>query len=115
MFSALKRLATPPFAEAVDIAYGAIARKAAICEGIFSTARELALRGAYGPPLNQLVARASGLLDDIDDELVALDPVRHAPAFAVAAGLQRQLERIQAAIADRRRASTYASTSCDAR
>src|SRR5258707_258998 len=115
MFSALKRLATSPSAAALDIAHGDIARKAAICEGIFSTARELALRGAYGPPLDQLVARASGLLDDIDDELVALDPVRHAPVFAVAAGLQRQLERVQAAIADRRRTSTYASRSCDTR
>ena len=66
-------------------------------------ARELAHQQVYGPPLQSLLARAGDAIDDIDTVLIALDPLRDAPTFAVAASLQRQLEELQAVIADRRR------------
>jgi hypothetical protein len=82
-----------------------VAEKAAVCRGIFFAARELTLQQGYGRPLENLLARAGEAIDDIDSVLVALDPVRDAPTFAIAASLLRQLAQLQASISDRRRRS----------
>ena len=105
MFSALKRLASAPSGVIPEIARRDVAEKAAVCRGIFFAARELTQQQVYGAPLERLLARAGDAIDDIDMVLVGLDPVRDASTFALAAGLQRQLEHLQASIADRRRRS----------
>jgi len=68
------------------------------CERILEEALGLAARHAAGARLVALVDVASGHLDRIDVRLLALHPLRHAPAFATAARLQRRLEQVQAAI-----------------
>ncbi len=68
------------------------------CERILDEALDLAARHAFGARLLALVDVASGHLDRIDVRLLALHPLRHAPAFATAARLQRRLEQVQAAI-----------------
>lgn len=68
------------------------------CERILEEALGLAARHAFGPRLLALVDVASGHLDRIDVRLLALHPLRHAPAFATAARLQRRLEQVQTAI-----------------
>lgn len=103
LFSAFRRSAKPSPASGLERAHDDIARKAAICDGVFAAARALALQGTSSSALQALLARASELLDDIDRVLVALDPVRDAPTFAVAARLQRQFEQVQVATTDRRR------------
>jgi hypothetical protein len=103
MFSALRRLASAPSGALHESARRDVAEKAAVCRGFFLAARELTRQEAYGPPLERLLARAGEAIDDIDTVLVSLDPVRDAPTFGVAAGLQRQLEQLQASITDRRR------------
>jgi hypothetical protein len=49
-----------------------LARKADICANALEEARKLSERGVHRLSLNQLVARAFELLDDIDEILVAL-------------------------------------------
>jgi len=80
-----------------------VAMRAAVCKGFLFAASELVLHGGYGTPVDRLVARANEAIDDIDDVLVALDPVRDAQAFMLAASLQRELEELQVSIAQRRR------------
>src|SRR5262245_39572593 len=103
MFTALKSLMPVPAGAVDENARRDVAEKAAVCRGIFCAARELTQQQVYGPPLQSLLARAGEAIDDIDSVLVALDPRRDAPTFAVAASLQRQLEELQASISDRRR------------
>ncbi len=79
-------------------ANGVLARKADLCASILAEARRLVRIGQFEAPLNQLVFRACELLEDVDEVLVALHPIRDGGAFAVAAGLHRELEQIQAAI-----------------
>jgi len=78
-------------------------RKADICTKVLAEARRLSRMGHFGAPLGQLIVRATEVLDDMDEILVVLSPRRDAPSFAVAARLHRELEYIQAAIADQRR------------
>jgi hypothetical protein len=119
MFSSPKRI-VPTSAEALAAARRDVAENAAICRGVLFAARELVGQTAYGASLDLLLARAGELIDGIDDVLVALDPVRDAPTFAVAASLQRQLERLQASISEGRRGnalpandhSRHAAQSC---
>jgi hypothetical protein len=84
------------------VAYSAIsvdtASKARICASVLTEARRLADAENFGPLLNQLIARACELLDDIDEILIALDPVRDGGDFANAARLHRELEYIQAIV-----------------
>jgi hypothetical protein len=67
-----------------------------LCSGVLREARSLASIGMFGPPLARLLARASDLLDDIDEFLIALDPLRDCDAYLRAAELHRALEEIQA-------------------
>lgn len=103
MFSAFQSLASASSGVMYETARRDVAEKAAVCRGIFFAARELAQQQVYGAPLERLLERAGEAIGDIDTVLVSLDPVRDAPTFAVAAGLQRQLENLQASISDRRR------------
>jgi hypothetical protein len=88
----------------VDVVRGDVARKAEICEDALEEARKLADGGARGPLLDKLVARASELLDEIDEILVTLDPTVNGQPFAIAATLHRRLECVEAAIAAQGRA-----------
>ena len=103
MVSALKSFAPARAGVMCEAARRDVAEKAAACRGIFFAAQELAQRQVYGASLERLLERAGEAIDDIDTVLVGLDPVRDASTFAVAAGLQRQLENLQASISDRRR------------
>jgi hypothetical protein len=67
-----------------------------LCSGVLQEARRLAVAGTHGPALVALLARACDLLDDIDEFLVALNPLRDAEAYLCAAKLHRSLEDIQA-------------------
>ncbi len=80
------------------VANGSVTRKAEVCDKVLAEARRLVRIGQHGPILNQLVFRACELLDDMDEELVLLHPVRNGGEFAIAAALHRELEQIQAAI-----------------
>jgi hypothetical protein len=86
-----------------------LARKTDICGKVLAGARRLSDASRFGAPLVQLASRAGELLDDMDEILVALDPVANGPSFAIAARLHRELEHIQAAIAERRRDADPAS------
>jgi hypothetical protein len=74
-----------------------------LCSGVLREARSLASIGMFGPPLARLLARGSDLLDDIDEFLVALDPLRDCDAYLRAAELHRALEEVQARLPRRLR------------
>jgi hypothetical protein len=77
-------------------------RKADICARILAEARKFSDLGQLGGPLNQLVVRASELLEDIDAILIGVDPATSG-LFAIAANLHRELEFLQADITAQRR------------
>jgi len=91
-------------------ANGPLAHQVDMCASILTEARQLVRIGQFGAPLKQLVFRACELLDDMDEVLLALHPVRNSGDFAVAAALHRQLEQIQAAIPAARRGRRLSST-----
>jgi hypothetical protein len=95
---AARWLLDPPSRAAMSVASGSVTRKAEICAKVLAEARRLVRIGQHGPTLNQLVFRACELLDDMDEVLVALHPVRNGGEFAIAAALHRELEQIQATI-----------------
>jgi hypothetical protein len=101
----LKKRSEGASAAIFDLLPSEIARKAGICADVLEEARKLAQPDKYGPLVNQLVARACELLDDIDEILVALDPESNGQEFAIAATLHRQLEQLQAAISAQQRAT----------
>jgi hypothetical protein len=77
---------------------GRLAPKGRLCGSILNEAERLVRLGRFGAQVNQLVSRACDVLDDMDESLVVMHPVRDAADFATAADLHRRLERIQAAI-----------------
>lgn len=89
--------------DTVGSVHRGLTRKADICAKVLMEGRRLSQTGRFGAPLSQLVARACELLDDMDEILIVLDPERNGAAFAMAAKLHRELEHIQATIADHRR------------
>ena len=98
---------SPPlyFSVAVGEALSDLARKAEICAKVLVEARKLSRGGQVGTLGNQLVVRASELLDDMDEILAALDPVKNRPSFAVAASLHHELASIRRTLANPRRRS----------
>ena len=94
---------------AVDDTRPDLTRKADVCARVLAEARRLSRAGWFGPPLDYLATRAWELLEDMDEILVALDPARHGQSFAIAATLHRELEHVQAAIAERQRDAASAS------
>lgn len=73
-------------------------RLAELCAGALAESRRLVVRENFGAPLGQLLARATDVLDRIDEVLVGLDPQRDSQAFARAAALHRELEAVQARV-----------------
>lgn len=54
--------------------------------------------------VHQMIARAGDILDELDEVLISLDPVRDGATFGLAAALHRDLEHAQALLSERRRA-----------
>jgi hypothetical protein len=92
-----------------------LTRKADICANVLVEARKLSRTGQCGSLPNHLLARAGELLDDMDEILVALDPTRNRPSFAIAATLHRELEHLQAFITDLRRGQASPRNAADRR
>ena len=69
-----------------------------LCSRVLREARGLASFGTFGSPLRGLLSRASDLLDDIDEFLIAMDPLQDSEAYLCAAELHRALEEIQARV-----------------
>jgi len=90
-------------------------RQAELCAKVLAEARRLSSERFFGAPLYRVAFRAGELLDDLDEILVDLDPVRDGPSFALAAKLHRELEQVQAAIADHRRNAVSGSKAADRR
>ena len=67
-----------------------------LCSRVLREARGLAGAGTFGPALSELLTRASDLLDDIDEFLIAMDPLQDSEAYLCTAELHRALEEIQA-------------------
>jgi len=89
------RSPVPARAEAPD---ACVPRVAIACDAVLARARQVSAAGSPRGRTAPLVAFARELLDDLDDHLVALHPVRDAAAFALAARLHRELAWIEAAI-----------------
>ena len=68
------------------------------CAKILVEAQRLVRIAEFSFQLNQLVLRACEILDDIDEILFTLHPVRNSADFAKVAALHRDLERIQEAL-----------------
>ena len=83
-------------AGAAQITDAEFARKAELCANVLVEARRLARSGWAGPPLNQLVARAAELQDDMNEILAALDPTSSGPGSVIAAALRRELALVRA-------------------
>jgi hypothetical protein len=84
------------------IVYREFERKAQFCADVLDEAHRLWLLDKDGSPLNQVIARAGELLDDIDEILVVLGCAAHGRAFATASTLRRDLEQLQTAITAQR-------------
>lgn len=84
-----------------------LARKSALCAKVLDEARKLALIGALGAPLNQLVQRAGELLDDVDEMLVALHPAGSKRPLATTAALHREFEDVQAMMLMQKRIRSF--------
>lgn len=74
------------------------------CGDVLRNAGHLLDTGRSESEAHRLLGRAVDLLDELDETLIALDPVRDTGTFALAATLHRDLEYLQAALATRRRA-----------
>lgn len=85
----------PARADAPD---ACVPRVAIACDAVLAHARQVSAAASPSGRTAPLVAFARELLDDLDDHLVALHPVRDAAAFALAARLHRELAWIEAAI-----------------
>lgn len=92
-----------PVPARADAPEARVPRVAIACEAVLARARQESAAGSPSGRTAPLVALARELLDDLDDHLVALHPVRDAAAFALAARLHRKLAWIEAAIPRERR------------
>ena len=72
--------------------------KAELCGSVLTEAGRQIAAHRFGPLLSQLLGRACDLLDEMDEALVRLDPVREHEAFARSAALHRDLEAIQSLV-----------------
>lgn len=83
--------------------------KANVCRLVLSEARRLAEGERFGAALAQLIARTDDLLDEMDEILIGLHPVRSAREFCLVAALHRDLEHLQAMISKQRSRTRNAS------
>jgi hypothetical protein len=72
--------------------------KAELCTGVLTEARRQIAAHRFGPLLSQLLARVFDLLDQMDEALIRLDPVREHEAFVRSAALHRDLEEVQSLV-----------------
>lgn len=86
-----------PVPARADAPAACVPRVAIACDAVLARARQVSAAGSPRGRTAPLVAFARELLDDLDDHLVALHPVRDAAAFALAARLHRELAWIEAA------------------
>ena len=85
-------------AVALPVPLGEHACKAKLCTGALTEARRQIAERRFGPLLSQLLARVCDLLDEMDEALIRLDPVREHEAFVRSAALHRDLEAIQSLV-----------------
>ncbi len=76
----------------------ALAAKSEVCGTALAESRRLAEIGKFGGTFAQIMIRAEELLDEMDEILIGLHPVRGALEFSRVAALHRELEEIQAAL-----------------
>ena len=72
--------------------------KAELCVSVLTEARRQIAARRFGPLLSQLLARVCELLDEMDEVLIRLDPVREHEAFVRLAALHRDLEEVQSLV-----------------
>ncbi len=73
------------------------------CSDILREAGRVLQAGRSESRVQRLVNRAVDMLDELDETLIALDPIRDGGTFALAAALHRDLEHLQSALATHRR------------
>ena len=71
------------------------ARKADRCAGTLAEARRMVASGVSGTLLADLLARASVLLDELDEALLVLDHSRDQAVFAQLALMRRELAELR--------------------
>jgi len=76
---------------------GGLARKADLCARILRDAQRLVRTGQRGAPVRPLVARASELLDDMDEMLLVHQAAGGSDDAAIAVTLRRALAHIEEA------------------
>ena len=81
--------------EPADGGLDLLQRKSGLCSDVLTEAGRLVALGMFAPALSRLIERACDLLDEVDEMLIGLDPVRDHRHFAQAAELHRRLETIQ--------------------
>lgn len=91
------------------IMHADLAHKADICAKVLAQAHKLFHGGQLEASVGPLLLRAADLLDDIDELVLPLHPIRNVEEFALAARLHRDLESAQAAIAAFRREALHAA------
>jgi hypothetical protein len=75
-----------------------LTRKAELCMSVLTEARRQIAARRFGPLLSQLLARVCDLLDEMDEALIRLDPIREHEQFVRSAALHRELEAIQSLV-----------------
>jgi hypothetical protein len=75
-----------------------LAYEAVLCMSALTEARRQIVARRFGPLLSQLLARVCELLDEMDEVLISLDPVREHEAFVRLAALHRELEEVQSLV-----------------
>ena len=83
--------------------HAALDTAAGLCASALREARRLVTTLSYGAVLEQTIARAYDLFDEIDELLLRLHPARDHEAFVRVARLHRQFEEIQSLIPSARR------------
>lgn len=84
--------------EAQELRHDTLGHTAASCSAALTEAARFVTGAIFDAPLRPPLARACELLDDIDEILIKLDPVRDHAAFERAAALHRRLETIQSQV-----------------
>ncbi len=97
-------------AAALPVPLGEHACKAELCAGALTEARRQIAACRFGPLLSQLLARVCDLLDEMDEALIRLDPVREYEAFVRSAALHRELETIQSLVPSKYRSLARGSS-----
>ena len=91
-------LLNPSSRTALSDAKSTFTQKADLSEKLLQEALRLVRIGQFEGPFKKLIARACDLLDDMDELLVAMYPLRDSGHFAAAAALHRKLEQLQEAV-----------------